>query len=101
MSGGAVDSHLLQALDLGADMLACAEAGEWGKAIALQETCDRQIRLASPAAADRAVLRQLQQMQLAMTEKTAAARAGVVEALAHHRSRHRAVSAYLASSTPR
>lgn len=86
-------------LDLSAEMLAVAGQGDWEKATSLQRDCDARIRQIPLEPTVLEALRQLQRDQHAMLAMAAKARDTVVDAMARNRTNHRAVSAYLTTSS--
>lgn len=98
MAGGEAVG-LQQVLELSTEMLAVASWGDWGKATSLQHDCDARIRQIPRDPAALQALRQLQRDQHAMLAMAAKARDAVADALARNRTNHRAVSAYLTTSS--
>ena len=88
-----------QVLELSTEMLAVAGQGDWARATSLQHDCDARIRQIALEPSVLEALRQLQHDQQAMLAMAAKAREVVADAMARNRSSHRAVSAYLTTSS--
>lgn len=93
---------LAHALELGGQMLAAAEAGDWARVGTLQEACDASLRRGHRAdAAARSALLALQQQYRELGALAEQARGAVAGELERHRHSHRALHAYLDSSAGR
>ncbi|MGH8157249.1 MAG: hypothetical protein ACREPQ_03965 [Rhodanobacter sp.] len=91
--------NLERALELSAQMLLAAQAGDWANVTTLQAQCDALLRC-NHAGNDvtRTALLELQRQYRNVTGLAGQAREAIALELGRHRHSHRALSAYLVSS---
>lgn len=97
---GATHAPLDQALQLGTLMLGAARQNDWTGVAGMRPDYDAAIREgASGASVSYGLLQQIEQQHQQLVQLTAQARDAVAHELEQHRHNHRALSAYLDSST--